>query len=120
MQAASNIKRAGCNGAQDQIAADVRISIEGEATGFIGIDVRHRHGVLTMGAPKNPDEQRRRFMEAARQIGTDDDPEAFKFRLGQLVKAPATASGHDSDCAVHNGPAYEAGPCDCSLSKSER
>ena len=22
---------------------------------------------------------------------------------------------HDSDCAVHNGPAYPAGPCDCSL-----
>ena len=73
-----------------------------------------------MDAHKDAEEQRRRFMEAARQIGTDDDPEAFKLRLAQLVKAPATAVGHDSDCAVHNGPAYEAGPCDCSLSKSER
>lgn len=24
---------------------------------------------------------------------------------------------HDSDCAVHNEPAYPAGPCDCSLRK---
>lgn len=24
---------------------------------------------------------------------------------------------HDSDCAVHNEPAYKNGPCDCSLQK---
>lgn len=23
---------------------------------------------------------------------------------------------HDSDCAIHNGPAFEPGPCDCSVS----
>lgn len=22
-------------------------------------------------------------------------------------------TGHDSDCAVHNAPAYQPGPCDC-------
>ena len=22
-------------------------------------------------------------------------------------------NGHDSDCATHNAPAYQAGPCDC-------
>lgn len=28
---------------------------------------------------------------------------------------------HDSDCAVHNEPAYPAGPCDCgALAKHER
>ena len=26
---------------------------------------------------------------------------------------------HDSDCAVHNAPAYEPGPCDCSLERNE-
>lgn len=25
--------------------------------------------------------------------------------------------GHDSDCAVHNEPAYPVGPCDCSQAK---
>ena len=78
---------------------------------------------------KQPDpqaEQSRRFIEAAREIGTDEDPESFKRRLKALVSAPPPESVqsrkivHDSDCATHNGPAYEAGPCDCSLSKSER
>lgn len=27
---------------------------------------------------------------------------------------------HDSDCAVHNEPAYPKGACDCSLSKQEK
>jgi len=33
---------------------------------------------------------------------------------------PACRGGilHDSDCAVHNMPAYPNGPCDCSVSKS--
>lgn len=26
---------------------------------------------------------------------------------------------HDSDCSVHNEPAYPNGPCDCRLSKEE-
>ncbi len=70
--------------------------------------------------------QRERFIEAAREIGTDEDAEAFKRRLKTLASAPPPESvqsrkiAHDSDCATHNGPAYEAGPCDCSLSKSER
>ena len=25
----------------------------------------------------------------------------------------ASAAGHRSDCAIHNAPAMEAGPCDC-------
>ena len=28
---------------------------------------------------------------------------------------PKRCCAHDSDCAVHNMPAYPAGPCDCSL-----
>lgn len=31
---------------------------------------------------------------------------------GGKTKAQPEAT-HASDCAVHNGPAYEAGPCDC-------
>ena len=26
--------------------------------------------------------------------------------------------GHDSDCAIHNMPAFPAGPCDCSVRKA--
>lgn len=26
---------------------------------------------------------------------------------------------HDSDCATHNMPAYQSGPCNCTLSESE-
>ncbi|MEG9528384.1 MAG: hypothetical protein MIL41_21885 [Hyphomicrobiales bacterium] len=28
-------------------------------------------------------------------------------------KLPTMVVGHWSDCAVHNEPAYPAGPCDC-------
>lgn len=71
-------------------------------------------------------EQSKRFIEAARQIGADDDSAAFRERLKMLVKAPQPKdaqkrkSEHDSDCSAHNGPAYQAGPCDCSLSKPRR
>lgn len=30
--------------------------------------------------------------------------------------SPDSYTGHDSDCAVHNMPAYPAAPCDCKLS----
>ncbi len=30
--------------------------------------------------------------------------------------AVAGAAGHRSDCAIHNAPAYPAGPCDCGFS----
>ena len=32
-------------------------------------------------------EQSRRFIEAAREIGVDEEPEAFKQRLKRLVKS---------------------------------
>lgn len=35
-------------------------------------------------------EQSKRFIKAARELGTDDAPEAFKERLKRLVKAPAS------------------------------
>ena len=36
--------------------------------------------------------QSARFVKAARELGCDDDPEAFKDKLKQLVKAPPPAS----------------------------
>jgi len=71
-------------------------------------------------------QQRDRFIAAARDLGADEDRGAFRERLKRLVAAPPNRatprnlSEHDSDCAVHNGPAFEAGPCDCSLSKSRK
>lgn len=37
-------------------------------------------------------DQKQRFIDAARQLGADEDPEAFKERLKKLVKAPPPAS----------------------------
>ncbi len=34
-------------------------------------------------------DQKQKFIDAAREVGTDEDPEAFKERLKKLVKAPA-------------------------------
>lgn len=67
----------------------------------------------------DPRQQRERFIDAARELGCDEDEAAFKERLKKLVSAPPPKSvqkrksEHASDCAVHNGPAYPAGPCDC-------
>lgn len=36
--------------------------------------------------------QRERFIEAAREVGADEDAEAFKERLKKLVQAPAKAN----------------------------
>lgn len=37
-------------------------------------------------------------------------------RIEELEAAQSTKyTGHDSDCSVHNMPAYPAGPCDCRL-----
>lgn len=40
-------------------------------------------------------EQSRRFIEAAREIEADEDSEAFRRRLNQLVKAPAHETTRD-------------------------
>jgi len=37
-----------------------------------------------------PEEQHARFIEAARVLGTDDDPERFKATVRRLAKAPPT------------------------------
>lgn len=44
-----------------------------------------------MKRPEKPtSEQSRKFIDAARELGTDDDAEAFKERLKKLVKVPVS------------------------------
>jgi len=35
--------------------------------------------------------------------------------VGKEYNAARTRSEHDSDCSIHNEPAYPAGACDCRL-----
>lgn len=37
--------------------------------------------------------QSERFIKAARELGTDDDPERFKETVRKLAKAPVTRNG---------------------------
>lgn len=75
---------------------------------------------MTMPSKKQPMwTQHRRFVDAARDVGASEDADDFDRALSKLAKAPPPKSvqkrkvQHASDCAVNNGPAYEAGPCDC-------
>jgi hypothetical protein len=78
---------------------------------------------------RNGQSQKQRFIDAAREAGASEDPLEFERALRGVAKAPPPASVqrrkivHDSDCAVNNGPAYKAGPCDCGAeerAKAER
>lgn len=43
-----------------------------------------------------------------------DCPKCKRF----VCVCPIASMEHDSDCAVHNAPAYPKGKCDCSLSQA--
>ena len=43
-------------------------------------------------AKENQSEQSKRFIEAARELGCDEDPEAFKDKLKKLASAPPPES----------------------------
>lgn len=65
-------------------------------------------------------DQSKRFIDAARELGADTSPDVFDRALKKISEAPPPKSiqkrkggQHSSDCSIHNGPAYEAGPCDC-------
>ena len=65
------------------------------------------------------EDQAKRFIETARQIGCDEDKERFEKKLGRIASfrparetVPADVATHWSDCAVIR-PAYEPGPCNC-------
>lgn len=67
--------------------------------------------------------QRDKFVRAACEAGCDEDESAFEAKLGKIAKAKPKHEAtvvHASDCARHNGPAYEAGPCDCGAVKAAR
>lgn len=53
-----------------------------------------------------------KFKALARELECDESEEAFDRAL-RVVGAPEARIEHVSDCATHNAPAYEAGPCDC-------
>lgn len=57
-----------------------------------------------------------KFRHAAREVEADESEEAFDRQLKQVVGGRAIV--HASDCAVHNAPAYEPGPCDCGATKA--
>ena len=62
-----------------------------------------------------------KFVEAARTLGCDETEgqlDAVMKQLGTTSKASVIA--HASDCAIHNGPALEAGECDCGAVKVGR
>ena len=68
-------------------------------------------------------DQHKKFVEAARKIGTDDDEAAFEGHLRKVASASLgkkDATVHASDCAVNNAPAYEPGHCNCGASKAEQ
>lgn len=75
---------------------------------------------------KKTEKQSDRFIAAARETGASEDPADFDRVLGKIAKAPPPKTVqrrkvvHASDCAVHNGPAYEAGPCDCDAEAKAR
>lgn len=63
------------------------------------------------------------FVRAARENGCNEDEAAFDAKLRKIAKAKPKHEAtvvHASDCALHNGPAYEAGPCDCGAVKAAR
>lgn len=41
-----------------------------------------------------PSDQGQRFIEAARELGCDEDEDAFKERLRKLASAPPATDGH--------------------------
>jgi hypothetical protein len=43
-----------------------------------------------MTARKKTNEQHKRFIEAARQLGCDEDKERFEDKLGKIASAPAS------------------------------
>lgn len=39
--------------------------------------------------------------------------------VSEVITIKGRCCNHDSDCAVHNEPAFPAGECDCTLSQGE-
>lgn len=51
-----------------------------------------------------------KFKAAAKEAGAEMSEADFKRSLKKVAQSK---TAHASDCAVHNAPALEPGPCDC-------
>ncbi len=51
-----------------------------------------------------------KFKELAKEAECEPDEKKFDEQLKKIAKSKVL---HASDCAMCNGPAIEAGPCDC-------
>lgn len=65
------------------------------------------------------DVERRRDEALARLLKMPPKPHE-DMKLGKPRRKEAAYDGHWSSCAVHNEPAYPAGPCDCGGFKPEQ
>lgn len=59
---------------------------------------------------KSVPSQGEKFKQAAREAEADMTEADFKRSLKKVAQSNIK---HASDCAVHNAPALEPGPCDC-------
>lgn len=63
--------------------------------------------------PKEPS-QSDKFKAAAMRAECETDEAKFESTLKKIAKgSEAQTVRHASDCAVHDAPAYSAGPCTC-------
>jgi hypothetical protein len=76
--------------------------------------ISKHHGDSYTDSTTKSQSQRERFVETARKLEVDESGETFERAFSKIVPP----KNHASDCAVNNGPAYEAGPCDCGLATS--
>lgn len=58
-------------------------------------------------------------MISPKRYSPSSDSEAASGRVSGDETQPK-AVAHRSDCAVHNAPAFEPGPCNCGAIKGER
>ena len=61
-----------------------------------------------------------RLIEVHDAMGGMCSPERILAEAALAKEGREMSKQHDSDCAVHNEPAYPAGKCDCSVSKKKQ
>lgn len=65
------------------------------------------------------DDQKRRFKQAAKDVGADESEAAFETKLKRIASVPKPVI-HASDCSKHDAPAFEPGLCTCGATKVRR
>jgi hypothetical protein len=67
--------------------------------------------------------QSQKFKALARELECNTDEATFKANLTKIARRSPKADQavvHASDCALHNAPALEPGPCDCGAIKAHK